>query len=63
MTSQLTNNIKRLPLITSNTMEKVNNAVTAKNRLYRGSPIMYREEYTCTTLLTPVTKSKSRTVS
>ena len=40
MTSQLINVSKRLPLMTNKIMEKVNKAMTAKKRLYRGSPIM-----------------------
>ena len=33
ITSQLTNNIKRFPLMTNKIMEKVNSAMTEKNRL------------------------------
>ena len=40
MTSQHMKIINRLLLMTSVTMAKVNNAMTAKNRLNRASPIM-----------------------
>ena len=44
MTSQHMYVISRFLLITSMTMADVKSAMTAKKRLYRGSPIMYREE-------------------